>query len=234
MNKIADRLDSAYSKITSAAKKSGRPASDITLLAVSKTKPIPLIVEAYEFGQRKFGENYVQEGVEKIHHFAQQNSFADIEWHFIGPLQSNKTKLVATHFDWVQSVDREKIATRLSEQRPNNSPKLNVLIQINANDEASKSGIQFNDVEALASTIAALPNLTLRGIMSIPIKTNDTMALNKTFTKLKDCFDKLKSQYDSVDTLSMGMTNDMDLAIEHGSTMVRLGTAIFGEREKSE
>lgn len=230
MIKIAERLDCAYANIEQAAKKVSRPPKSIQLLAVSKTKPLPLIVDAYEHGQRKFGENYVQEGVDKIKNLQTLDSFTEIEWHFIGPLQSNKTKLVATHFDWVQSIDRLKIATRLSEQRPTNMPKLNVLLQVNANDEQSKSGISFADINTLAQQIAELPNLTLRGLMAIPQKTEDQTALNNTFNQLRDCFEALKSQYTTVDTLSMGMSGDMNQAIENGSTMVRIGTAIFGER----
>ncbi|MER2493605.1 YggS family pyridoxal phosphate-dependent enzyme [Catenovulum sediminis] len=199
------------------------------LLAVSKTKPKEDVITAYHAGQRKFGENYVQEGVEKI---AALQSYTDIEWHFIGPLQSNKTKPVAEYFDWVQSIDRLKIAKRLNDQRPANKGPLNVCIQVNISNEANKSGVVLEELEALAQQVAQLPELKLRGLMAIPLKTHDTMELSEMFIALQKAFINLKDKYPTIDTLSMGMTADMQLAIKNGSTMVRIGTAIFGAREK--
>ncbi|XOV79011.1 MAG: YggS family pyridoxal phosphate-dependent enzyme [Aestuariibacter sp.] len=224
---IAERLKSALESIAQYSKNSPNAHQNITLLAVSKTKPISDILAAYQAGQREFGENYVQEGVEKIQ---QLTHLSGIQWHMIGPLQSNKCKPVASHFDWVQSVDREKIARRLNDNRPEHLAPLNVCLQININEEDSKSGIKLQELFTLAEFVATSPRLMLRGIMAIPAKTEDVEQLNDTFQQLHDCFLQLQSRYPSVDTLSMGMSNDMQYAIANGSTMVRLGTAIFGER----
>jgi len=224
---IAERLDSAYGRITEAVKKFNRPEQSITLLAVSKTKPINLILDAYEAGHRKFGESYVQESVEKIEKLAHLD---DIQWHFIGPIQSNKTKLIANHFSWVQSIDRLKIAKRLSEQRDKNLPALNVLIQVNISDEASKSGCTLAEVNQLAQNIDALDNISLRGLMAIPEKKESLEQQINAFSQLKTCFDTLQTQYKEIDTLSMGMSADLEAAIAAGSTMVRIGTDIFGAR----
>ena len=201
---------------------------NVRLLAVSKTKPVSAIEEAIQAGQKAFGENYVQEGVEKIAYFNQQ---ADLEWHFIGPLQSNKTKLVAAHFDWIQTVDRLKIAQRLSEQRPADKAPLNVLIQINISDEASKSGIAPEDMLPLAKEIALLPNLTLRGLMAIPKPEHEPAQQKIALSKMQQLFNRLQTEFEGIDTLSMGMSDDMAAAIECGSTMVRIGTAVFGARD---
>ena len=201
---------------------------NVRLLAVSKTKPVSAIEEAIQAGQKAFGENYVQEGVEKIAYFNQQ---ADLEWHFIGPLQSNKTKLVAAHFDWIQTVDRLKIAQRLSEQRPAGKAPLNVLIQINISDEASKSGIAPEDMLPLAKEIALLPNLTLRGLMAIPKPEHEPAQQKIALSKMQQLFNRLQTEFEGIDTLSMGMSDDMAAAIECGSTMVRIGTAVFGARD---
>ncbi|NBI13032.1 YggS family pyridoxal phosphate-dependent enzyme [[Haemophilus] felis] len=203
----------------------------VKLLAVSKTKPVSAILEAHQAGQLAFGENYVQEGVEKIQHFQQQG--ITLEWHFIGALQSNKTRLVAEHFDWVQTVERTKIADRLNEQRPYYQSPLNVLIQINVSDEQSKSGIQAKDMLALAEHITHLPNLKLRGLMAIPAPTKNPEEQKQAFQTMQNLFIQLQQALPSqqIDTLSMGMTDDMQMAIECGSTMVRIGTAIFGARE---
>lgn len=225
---IADRLTIAQSRIAQATQKCARLPNEVRLLAVSKTKPNSDIIEAYQAGQREFGENYVQEGEQKI--LALKAQYPDIVWHFIGPLQSNKTKIVAEHFDWMHTVSREKIATRLNEQRPNTLSPLQVCIQVNIGDEVTKSGISAEEVDAIAAVIDKLPNLTLRGIMAIPTATDDSTIARREFTQLNDVYQKLKAQYVSVDTLSMGMSNDLELAIEHGSTMVRIGSAIFGER----
>ena len=201
---------------------------NVRLLAVSKTKPVSAIEEAIQAGQKAFGENYVQEGVEKIAYFNQQ---ADLEWHFIGPLQSNKTKLVAAHFDWIQTVDRLKIAQRLSEQRPAGKAPLNVLIQINISEEASKSGIAPEEMLALAKEIALLPNLKLRGLMAIPKPEHEPAQQKIALSKMQQLFNRLQTEFEGIDTLSMGMSDDMAAAIECGSTMVRIGTAVFGARD---
>ena len=228
MTTIADRISIAQSRINQAAQNCSRLPSDISLLAVSKTKPINDIIAAYDAGQRQFGENYVQEGETKITTLA--TDYPDIEWHFIGPLQSNKTRIVAEHFDWMHTVSRDKIAQRLNDQRPNNKKPLNVCIQVNISQEDSKSGVDANQVAMLALTISQLPNLRLRGLMAIPTATADTQLQQQEFANLKTLFDQLQQQYPSIDTLSMGMSGDMDIAIANGSTMVRIGSAIFGER----
>jgi pyridoxal phosphate enzyme (YggS family) len=231
MTTIADRISIAQSRINQAAQNCSRSPDEINLLAVSKTKPVSDIIAAYQAGQRLFGENYVQEGETKIN--ALQADYPDIEWHFIGPLQSNKTKIVAEHFDWLHTLSRGKIAQRLHEQRPSDKSPLNVCIQVNISQEESKSGINsanFADVATLALTIASLPHLKLRGLMAIPTATADVQLQQQEFSQLKQLFDQLKQQYPSVDTLSMGMSGDMDIAIANGSTMVRIGSAIFGER----
>jgi pyridoxal phosphate enzyme (YggS family) len=231
MTTIADRISIAQSRINQAAHNCSRSSSEVSLLAVSKTKPISDIVAAYQAGQRQFGENYVQEGETKIN--ALQADYPDIEWHFIGPLQANKTKIVAEHFDWMHTLSRDKIAQRLHQQRPSNKPPLNVCIQVNISQEESKSGINVADVAgiaALALTITSLPRLNLRGLMAIPTATDDVQLQQQEFSQLKQLYDQLKQQYPSVDTLSMGMSGDMDIAIANGSTMVRIGSAIFGQR----
>lgn len=204
-----------------------RPENAVKLLAVSKTKPIEAIESAIAAGQRAFGENYVQEGVEKIQHFAGQNG---LEWHFIGALQSNKTRVVAEHFDWVQTIDRLKIAERLNDQRPAGLPPLNVLIQINISDETSKSGISPAEMLSLAREISRLPNLKLRGLMAIPKPESETARQKIALQAMQTLFQQLQAEFDGIDTLSMGMSDDMAAAIECGSTMVRIGTAIFGAR----
>lgn len=230
MNDIAHNLAQVRDKISAAATGCGRASEEVTLLAVSKTKPASAIAEAIDAGQRMFGENYVQEGVEKIRHFREKGT-ADLQWHFIGPLQSNKSRLVAEHFDWCHTVDRLRIATRLSEQRPVEMPPLNVLIQINISDENSKSGIALEELEHLAEQVAALPGLTLRGLMAIPAPETDYDRQFAVARQMAVAFEALKTRYPTVDTLSLGMTDDMAAAIAAGSTMVRIGTAIFGARD---
>ena len=227
--KIADQLQSALQTISEAAQQANRSANEVHLLAVSKTKPESMIEQAWHAGHRAFGENYVQEGITKIQNLAHLQG---IQWHLIGPLQSNKCKPVAEHFHWVQSVDRLKIAQRLNDNRPEHMPHLNVCIQVNISAEDSKSGLTAEQLPQLAQQIATMPRLRLRGIMAIPSKTSDHSQLAKEFGSLSSLYHNLRQQYDSVDTLSMGMSGDMALAIEHGSTMVRIGTAIFGAREK--
>jgi pyridoxal phosphate enzyme (YggS family) len=232
MNEIAHNLAQVQNKILAATERCGRAPEEVTLLAVSKTKPAGAIAEAVAAGQRAFGENYVQEGVDKIRYFA-ENGEETLEWHFIGPLQSNKSRLVAEHFDWCHTVDRLRIASRLSEQRPDEMAPLNVLIQINISDEQSKSGIAISELETLASDIAALPGLVLRGLMAIPAPEPDYERQLAVCQKMAAAFESLKNRYPTVDTLSLGMTDDMDAAIAAGSTMVRIGTAIFGARDYS-
>ncbi|UAA39785.1 YggS family pyridoxal phosphate-dependent enzyme [Paraneptunicella aestuarii] len=225
---IANRLKSALDTIQDSALKAGRNPQEILLLAVSKTKPNQAIREAWNAGQRMFGENYVQEGIQKI---ADLSDLEGIQWHMIGPLQSNKTKVVAEHFDWVQSVDRAKIAERLNEQRPEDLAPLQVCIQVNISDEDSKSGLLPEEVMPLAETISQLPRLNLRGLMAIPAATESEQEQRFAFTQMQDLYHQLKQKYPQVDTLSMGMSGDVDMAIACGSTMVRIGTAIFGARD---
>lgn len=223
---ISQNLTTIRRQIENYAQQAQR--DNVQLLAVSKTKPTAAIQSAIDAGQRAFGENYVQEGVEKVQFFANQ---PDLEWHFIGALQSNKTRVVAEHFDWVQTIDRLKIAERLNEQRPAELAPLNVLIQINISDEQSKSGISPAELMPLAHAISTLPRLKLRGLMAIPqpesVPERQKIALNAMYA----LFQQLQTEFDGIDTLSMGMSDDMQAAIECGSTMVRIGTAIFGARD---
>jgi len=221
MAAIADNLQVVRRRIAAAATAAGRDPSLVTLLAVSKTHAAARIREAAEAGQRAFGENYVQEALEKI------DAVPGLEWHLVGPLQSNKTRLAAERFDWVQTVASEKIARRLSEQRPAGLAPLNVLIQVNASGEASKSGIAPAAAAALASTIASLKNVRLRGLMAIP----EPGAPRERYREVRELYEKMKGEF-GFDTLSMRMSDDMDLAIAEGATMVRVGTAIFGQRQK--
>ncbi|RJF53267.1 YggS family pyridoxal phosphate-dependent enzyme [Serratia inhibens] len=233
MSTIQQNLQDVRSRIAAAAQGCARVPEEITLLAVSKTKPVAAIAEAIAAGQRAFGENYVQEGVDKVQHFATQPEGATLDWHFIGPLQSNKSRLVAEHFAWCHTVDRLRIAQRLSDQRPAGMPPLNVLIQINISDEQSKSGIVLAELPALAEAVAALPNVTLRGLMAIPAPEQNYQRQLAVFGQMSDAFQALQQRYPQVDTLSMGMTDDMAAAIAAGSTLVRIGTAIFGARDYS-
>lgn len=230
MTSIKQNINQITLQIENSVKKCARRPNSVQLLAVSKTKPIKLLEQAMAVGQRAFGENYVQEGVEKVQYFQSNHADIALEWHFIGPIQSNKTRPIAEHFDWVHSVDRLKIAQRLNEQRPNNLGELNVLIQVNISSEESKSGTTSEDVMELAAAINEMPNLTLRGLMSIPANVSNYDEQLAAFTQLASIQKQLRAQYPQVDTLSMGMSGDMDAAIEAGSTMVRIGTAIFGTR----
>ncbi|MGK3192447.1 YggS family pyridoxal phosphate-dependent enzyme [Enterobacter soli] len=230
MNDIAHNLAQVRDKISAAATRCGRAPEEVTLLAVSKTKPASAIAEAIAAGHRAFGENYVQEGVDKIRYF-QELGNSDLQWHFIGPLQSNKSRLVAEHFDWCHTLDRLRIATRLNEQRPAGLAPLNVLIQINISDENSKSGIALNELDTLAEEVASLPGLTLRGLMAIPAPESSYERQFAVAQQMAVAFEALKARYSTVDTLSLGMSDDMEAAIAAGSTMVRIGTAIFGARE---
>ncbi|ROP59759.1 hypothetical protein EDF81_2575 [Enterobacter sp. BIGb0383] len=230
MNDIAHNLAQVRDKISAASVQCGRTPEEVILLAVSKTKPASAVEQAVAAGQRAFGENYVQEGVEKILHF-RERGFNGLEWHFIGPLQSNKSRLVAEHFDWCHTVDRLRIASRLSEQRPAHLPPLNVLIQINISDENSKSGIALPELDALAAEVAQLPGITLRGLMAIPAPEAEYARQIAVAQQMAVAFAQLKTIYPTVDTLSLGMSDDMSAAIAAGSTMVRIGTAIFGTRD---
>lgn len=228
---IQQNLSQIQQEIAICCQQANRQSNSVTLLAVSKTKPVQAILAAHQSGQYAFGENYVQEGVEKIQYCQQQG--IQLEWHFIGPLQSNKTKLVAEYFDWMQTLSRTKIADRLNAQRPAHLAPLNVLIQINISDEQSKSGIQPNELIPLAKHLEKLPHLRLRGIMAIPENTDNPEEQIKVFSQMQNLFQQLQQQCPTqqIDTLSMGMSADMANAIKCGSTMVRIGTAIFGQRE---
>jgi pyridoxal phosphate enzyme (YggS family) len=223
MRSIHDNLQAVRGRIARAAAAAGRDPLSVTLLAVAKTHPAVLVERAFAAGQRSFGENYVQEAVEKMDALAGKG----LEWHMIGPLQSNKTRLAAARFDWVQSVDNEKLARRLSGQRPAGLAPLNVLIQVNVSGQASKSGVAPEQVAGLANAITALPNLKLRGLMAIPEPAADAAR----YRELQGLYRKLKEEF-QFDTLSVGMSDDLELAISEGATMVRIGTAIFGAREK--
>lgn len=229
MPKIDDNIKHLLQRIASAAENCGRAADEVTLLAVSKTQPAPAIRAAWAEGLHAFGENYLQEALEKM---AQLGDLG-IEWHFIGPIQSNKTRDIAEHFDWVHSVDREKVARRLSEQRPPHLPPLNVCIQVNISGETSKSGAEPDEVASLALHVAQLPGLRLRGLMAIPEPAGDLQKQREPFFRLRQLLDTLRALSPALarlDTLSMGMTGDLEAAIMEGATMVRVGTAIFGER----
>lgn len=223
MSTLADNLSAISARIASAAQAAGRKPASVQLLAVSKTKPAAAIRELYAAGVCDFGENYLQEALTK------QQALVDLPliWHFIGPIQSNKTKAIAEHFDWVHSVDRLKIAQRLSEQRPAGLAPLNICLQVNVSGEDSKSGCAAAELPALAKAVAALPNLRLRGLMAIPEPTDDRAAQEAAFASLRNL---LEQQHLGLDTLSMGMSHDLEAAIAQGATWVRIGTALFGAR----
>ena len=228
MRVIHDNLQAVQGRIARAAAAAGRDPLSVALLAVSKTHPAALVEQALDAGQRAFGENYVQEAAEKMEALAGK----DIEWHLIGPLQSNKTRLAAERFAWVHTVESEKVARRLAEQRPAGMAPLNVLIQVNLSGEASKSGVSSTDVLRLATAVSSLPRLRLRGLMAIPQPTADAARQKANFRQLREIFEKLKQEKFALDTLSMGMSDDMEAAIAEGATLVRIGTAIFGARQK--
>lgn len=227
---LAASLAAVRSRLAEALNEAGRPASDARLLAVSKTKPAALVREAWHLGQREFGENYVQEALEKQ---AELADLDDIVWHFIGPLQSNKTRDVAEHFAWVHSADRAKIARRLNDQRPEGMPPLEICLQVNISDEASKSGVSLAELPALAEAVLQLPRLRLRGLMAIPAPAEGMAAQRAPFARLREALEALRERFPEapLDTLSMGMTGDLEAAVQEGATLVRVGTAIFGERE---
>lgn len=226
MSGLSGRLQNLVTRIARAASDAGRDPAGIRLLAVSKTWPAESVREAAAAGQHAFGENYVQEGVAKVEALADLG----LEWHFIGPLQSNKTRPVANSFAWVHSIDRLKIAQRLSEQRDVFLPPLQVCIQVNVSGEESKSGVSPAELPELARAVAALPRLKLRGLMTIPEPTSDVVLQRERFATLRRLMDYLRADGLDLDTLSMGMSDDLEAAIAEGSTMVRVGTAIFGSR----
>jgi pyridoxal phosphate enzyme (YggS family) len=224
------RLSRVHERINAAARASGRDPAAITLVAVSKTFPAAHVLAAARAGQRAFGESYVQEAVRKIESVREAAPDLALQWHLIGPIQSNKTRPIAEHFDWVQSVDRLKIAERLSEQRPAHLPALNVLIQVNISGEATKSGVTPEDLSALARAVAVLPRLRLRGLMAIPAPASDPIVQRRPFAQMRSLLERLRDQGLALDTLSMGMSDDLEAAIAEGATMVRVGSAIFGAR----
>ena len=226
MTTIPGNLQHVRARIATACQRAGRGVEEVTLLAVSKTFGADAVRAAAAAGQRAFGENYIQEGVEKIAALRDLG----LTWHCIGTIQSNKTRLVAEHFDWVHTVDRLKIAERLSAQRPADRPPLNVCIQVNIDGGANKSGVAPGDALALARAVAALPQLKLRGLMSIPEIAPDFEAARAVHAGARALFDQLNADGLGLDTLSMGMSDDLEAAIAAGSTMVRIGTAIFGSR----
>ncbi|MCP4076638.1 MAG: YggS family pyridoxal phosphate-dependent enzyme [Gammaproteobacteria bacterium] len=226
MNNIEKNLASVRNNITHTAIDCERDPTKITLLAVSKTKPVADIVAAYQSGQRDFGENYLQEAEHKIIALSDKQ----IIWHYIGPIQSNKTRKISQLFDWVHSVDRLKIARRLNETHPENKAPLNILLQVNIDNEPSKSGILADEILPLAQQIESLHRLKLRGLMAIPAIHKDAEQQRKPFVQMREAFTQLQQQYPDCDTLSMGMSGDMQAAIAEGSTLVRIGTAIFGAR----
>lgn len=230
MTTIENRLQEVRSRMAAACRRADRDVKTVTLLAVSKTFGPEAVIEALAAGQVAFGENYIQEGVEKILALRASHPQAHIEWHCIGPVQSNKTRLVAQHFDWVQSMDRIKIAQRLSEQRPEGLPPLQLCLQVNVDGGANKSGVAPDELLPLAQAVAALPNLRLRGLMCIPEPAEGFEAQRALCLRATALFDELNARGFGLDTLSMGMSEDLEAAIAAGSTMVRVGRAIFGSR----
>ena len=226
MTEITQAIDNTKKRIVDSARACGRNPADITLIAISKTRPASDIRHAFEHGQRFFGESYCQEAIDKIEALKD----CAIEWHFIGPMQSNKTRLIAHHFDWVHSIDRLKIARRLSEQRPPQLTPLNICLQVNISGEDSKSGLTLDELLPTALSVNALPRLKLRGLMAIPARTKDTRQQLQTFAAVAAAQQQLITHGLELDTLSMGMSDDLEAAITAGATMVRVGTGIFGAR----
>jgi PLP dependent protein len=228
---IADNYQQVLASIRSQEDRFHRPADSVHLMTVSKTHDADKVRQAYVAGARDFGENYVQEALDKITALAQSpQPLNDATWHFIGPIQSNKTRDIAGEFAWVHSVDRLKIAQRLNDQRPDNLPPLNVCVQVNLSNEDSKSGVSLDAAESLCASIAAMPRLQLRGLMAIPAPCAEHEQQRKAFQPLHAAFKELQQRHPTMDTLSIGMSNDFAAAIAEGSTMIRIGTAIFGAR----
>jgi pyridoxal phosphate enzyme (YggS family) len=230
MSTIAGNLQAVEATIQAACAAASRPRSTVQLLAVSKTFPAEAVLEAAACGQRAFGENYLQEGIDKIAAVAKALPDTRLEWHFIGPIQSNKTRPIAANFDWVHTVERLKIAQRLSEQRPPELGPLNICLQVNISGETSKSGIPPEELPALAQAVAALPNLRLRGLMAIPEPQDDPELQRLPFARLRQLAQDIVKTGIHLDTLSMGMSGDMRAAVLEGATIVRVGSAIFGAR----
>ncbi len=228
---ISDNLQQVGNAIAEAAQAAGRDPASVLLLAVSKTFGPEAVIAAADAGQRAFGENYLQEALDKQQAVAALRPDLVLDWHFIGPIQSNKTRPVAEHFAWAHAVDREKIARRLSEQRPVGLPPLNVCLQVNVSGEASKSGISPNELPALAQAVVAMPGLRLRGLMAIPEPAQEVAQQRQPFAQLRELQQQLRAMGIDTDTLSMGMSADMPAAIAEGATIVRIGTAIFGKRD---
>ena len=233
MSSITDSLKRIQQQIAQTAEQCKRNPDNIQLLAVSKTKPVSAVLEAADAGQQAFGENYEQEGVDKIRAIRNLRPDLKLEWHFIGPVQSNKTRPIAENFDWVHAVDRERIAKRLSDQRPAGLLPINICLQVNISGETSKSGVTPDEVLSLAKAVSTYPNVKLRGLMAIPEPETDPVKQHEPFKAMKKLFDQLKENGFDVDTLSMGMSADMASAIQEGATIVRIGTAIFGARDYS-
>ena len=227
-SQLRERYASVLRQIESACARAGRPRDSVSLLAVSKTFSREQVLELAQLGQRGFGENYLQEALEKIRSASAERPDAALEWHFIGPIQSNKTRAIAGAFAWVHSIERLNIAERLNAQRPANMPHLNVCLQVNVSGEASKSGCKPEDARDLARRLAALPRLRLRGLMAIPEPTEEHDRLQGQFAMVRSLYDALRAEGLALDTLSMGMSADLDIAIANGATMVRIGSAIFG------
>lgn len=227
MTTISERMQAILERITKTAQETGRDPESVHLLAVGKAHPAAALREAFEAGQQVFGESYLQEALDKM------GALADLplEWHFIGPVQSNKTRLIAEHFNWVHGVDRLKIAQRLSEARPPELPLLNICVQVNVSDESSKSGCPPQEASILAHAVATLPRLRLRGLMAIPAPDPDIANQRWQFRMLRELYDALRSDGMMLDTLSMGMSDDFPAAIAEGATIVRIGSAIFGPRQ---
>lgn len=225
---IATALDQVRQDIRQFELRHGRQAGSVSLLAVSKRKPVDAIRTAMESGQQAFGENYVDEGVEKIHALDD----ADLQWHFIGAIQSRKTATIASEFHWAHGVDRLKVARRLSEQRPAHMTALNICLQVNTDNEAAKAGVSFDEVMTLADECAELPGIRLRGLMAIPAPRTEFDEQRRAFARLRESLETLQRSHPKLDTLSMGMSADMEAAIAEGATWVRVGTAIFGQRER--
>jgi PLP dependent protein len=231
MSSILHNLQAVHARIANAAHAVSRDPHGITLLAVSKTFGADAVIEAWRAGQAAFGENYVQEALDKMAEIHRLQPDVSPEWHFIGPIQSNKTRQIAENFAWVHSVDREKTARRLAEQRPSHLPPLNVCLQVNISGEASKSGVTPEQLPELARCVAGLPQLRLRGLMAIPEPTDDIARQHAAFGQVRQLWQQLQQQGVPLDTLSMGMSADLEAAVAEGATMVRIGTAIFGRRD---
>src|SRR5476649_252918 len=233
MSTIEQNLQAVRGSIAQAADEAQRPAQDVTLLPVSKTFGADAVLQAAQAGQTAFGENYLQEALDKIAAVKSSLPQAQLVWHFIGPIQSNKTRPIAEHFDWVHTVEREKIAVRLSEQRPEGLPDLNICLQVNISGEASKSGVTPAELPALARAVVQLPKLRLRGLMAIPEPETDLARQRAAFAQLRTLYEQLRAEGLALDTLSMGMSADLRAAVLEGATIVRVGSAIFGSRNYS-